>query len=155
MIRHNTEECIHVSEQNVMKQVHVRDLYVRGDILKKTQELADAIAASEEVALYRKAEKQIQSNERVQSLIKLIKKKQKELVAFQTTFKNEQMVQKIEKEIEELQDELDSIPIVSQFQQTQADLNYLLQMVVSAIRDSVSEKINVETGDDTPPARCD
>lgn len=149
------EECIHVSEQNVMKQVHVRDLYVRGDILKKTQELADAIAASEEVELYRKAEKQIQANERVQSLIKLIKKKQKELVAFQTTFKNEQMVQKIEKEIEDLQDELDSIPIVSQFQQTQADLNYLLQMVVSAIRDSVSEKINVETGNDMPPSTCD
>lgn len=144
-----------MSEHNIMKQVHVRDLYVRGDIMKKAQELADAIAASEEVEIYRKAEKQIQSNERVQSLIKLIKKKQKELVAFQTTFKNEQMVQKIEKEIEELQDELDNIPIVSQFQQTQADLNYLLQMVVSAIRDSVSEKINVEAGHDIPPARCD
>lgn len=145
-----------MSEQSqAMKVVHVRDLYVRGDILKKAQELADVIAASEEVAVYRKAEKQIQENERVQSLIKQIKKKQKELVAFQNTFKNEQMVAKIEKEIEELQDELDGIPIVGQFQQTQSDINYLLQMVVSVIRDSVSEKINVETGSGSAPSRCD
>lgn len=138
-----------------MKRVDVRDLYVRDEILKKARELADVIAASEEVAIYREAEKRIQEHERVQTLIKLIKKKQKELVAFQNTFKNEQMVQKIEKEIEELQDELDSIPIVGQFQQTQADINYLLQMVVSVIRDSVSEKIQVETGNVAAPASCD
>lgn len=137
------------------KVIHLRDQYVRGDILEKAQELANVIAASEEVDVYRKAEKQIQDHERVQSLIKLIKKKQKELVAFQSTFKNEQMVAKIEKEIEELQEELDNIPIVGQFQQTQHDLNYLLQMVVSVIRDSVSEKINVETGSSLPPSSCD
>jgi len=145
----------HHQHPHDMKRVHVRDLYVRGDILKKAQELADVIAASEEVAIYRQAEKRIKEHERVQSLIKLIKKKQKELVAFQTTFKNEQMVQKIEKEIEELQDELDSIPIVGQFKQTQSDINYLLQMVVSVIRDSVAEKINVETGDIPAPTSCD
>ena len=138
-----------------LKLVHVRDQYVRGDILAKAQELADVIAASEEVEIYRKAEKQIQNNERVQSLIKTIKKKQKELVAFENTFKNETMVKKIEEEINALQDELDSIPIVSQFQQTQDDINYLLQMVVSTIRDLVSEKINVETGNMAPPAKCD
>ena len=65
------------------------------------------------------------------------------------------MVKKIEEEINALQDELDSIPIVSQFQQTQDDINYLLQMVVSTIRDLVSEKINVETGNMAPPAKCD
>ncbi|GFR37643.1 hypothetical protein PRECH8_09390 [Insulibacter thermoxylanivorax] len=145
-----------MSEQaQELKLVHVRDLYVRGDIMKKAQELADVIAASEEVAIYRKAEKQIQENERVQSIIKLIKKKQKELVAFETTFKNEQMVRKIEKEIEELQDELDQIPIVAQFQQTQADINYLLQMVVSVIKESLSEKINLDSDHGNPPAKCD
>ena len=125
------------------------------NVMQKAQELADAIAASEEVAIYRKAEKQIQENERVQSLIKLIKKKQKELVAFETTFKNEQMARKIEKEIEELQDELDQIPIVAQFQQTQADINYLLQMVVSVIKESLSEKINLDSDHGSPPAKCD
>lgn len=61
---------------------------------------------------------------------------------------------KIEREIEELQDEIDSIPLVVEFQQTQSDINYLLQLVVSVIHDTVSEKVNVETGKDMPPSSC-
>ncbi|AZN43732.1 hypothetical protein EJC50_15575 [Paenibacillus albus] len=112
--------------------------------MAKTKELASMIFTSEEVQQFQRAEKQINGNERVQGLITQIKKKQKELVAFQTTFKNADMVEKIEKEIEVLQDELDGIPIVSDFQQSQADINYLLQTIVSVIRDTVAEKITVE-----------
>ncbi|MFD1952945.1 RicAFT regulatory complex protein RicA family protein [Paenibacillus thailandensis] len=132
-----------------------RDLLVREDIMAKAKELAGLIYTSEEVQFYRRAEKQIQSNDRVQSLIAQIKKKQKELVAFETTFKNEQMAKKIEAEMEKLQDELDGIPIVSEFQQSQADINYLLQLVVSIIRDTVSEKINVESAQAEAPEQCD
>ncbi len=57
------------------------------------------------------------------------------------------MVDKIENEINALQDELDAIPIVSEFKQSQEDINYLLQLVMSVIRDSISEKINVEEGE--------
>lgn len=120
------------------------DLVVREDILTKTKELANLLVTSDEVITYQKAEKQIQNNERIQSLISQIKKKQKEIVAFES-FENEAMVKKIEAEMEALQDELDSIPIVRQFQQTQADINYLLQLVVSVIKDTISEKINVES----------
>lgn len=56
------------------------------------------------------------------------------------------MVSKIEGEIEVLQDELDEIPIVSEFKQTQQDINYLLQLVMDVIKDTISEKINVESG---------
>ncbi|SFD70085.1 Cell fate regulator YmcA, YheA/YmcA/DUF963 family (controls sporulation, competence, biofilm development) [Paenibacillus catalpae] len=134
---------------------NTRDLLVREDIMKKAQELAGLIFTSEEVQQYRRAEKQIQGNDRVQSLISMIKKKQKEVVAFETTFKNEQMVKKIEGEMEVLQDELDGIPIVSEFQQSQSDINYLLQLVISIVRDTVSEKINVEDATVEPPAECD
>lgn len=123
---------------------HTRDLIVREDIMNKAKELASLIYTSEEVQHYRRAEKQINGNERVQVLINQIKKKQKEVVAFETTFKNSDMVRKIEGEMETLQDELDGIPIVTEFQQSQSDINYLLQLVVSIIRDTVSEKINVE-----------
>ncbi|MNI89928.1 hypothetical protein D3C73_1473950 [compost metagenome] len=58
------------------------------------------------------------------------------------------MVQKIEREIEELRDELDGIPIVTEFQQSQSDINYLLQLVVSVIRDTVASKVNVESGNE-------
>lgn len=134
---------------------NVRNLLVRDDILKKTNELADAIYNSEEVQNYRRAEQQIQGNERIQKLIAQIKKKQKEVVAFETTFKNADMVKKIEGEMSVLQDELDGIPIVTEFQQSQADINYLLQMVVSAIRDTVSERINVENATEAQdPENC-
>ncbi|EFM13144.1 protein of unknown function DUF1333 [Paenibacillus curdlanolyticus YK9] len=134
---------------------HTRDLIVRADILAKAKELANLITTSDEVGQYRRAEELIQGHERVQSIMSLLKKKQKEVVAFEKTFKNEAMAKKIEQEMEELQDELDGIPIVAQFQQSQSDINYLLQLVIGVVRDTVAEKLEVE--DATPaeePAEC-
>ncbi|WP_456287760.1 YlbF family regulator [Paenibacillus sp. AK002] len=136
-----------------MSTYNTRELIIRDDILAKAGELADLISTSEEVQMFKQAEEKIQNHERVQNLIKTIKKKQKEIVAFET-FQNKDMVAKIEREIEELQEEIDGIPLVMEFQQSQSDINYLLQLVVSVIHDTVSEKVNVETGKDTPPSSC-
>ncbi len=133
-----------------------RELILREDILNRARELANLITTAEEVNVYQQAEKRIQSHERVQGLIVQIKKKQKELVAFQNTFKNPVMVEKIEAEISVLQDELDGIPIVQQFQQSQVDVNYMLQSIISIIRDTVSEKIDVEAAKPAEaPEQCD
>ncbi|GAA4872162.1 RicAFT regulatory complex protein RicA family protein [Paenibacillus vulneris] len=121
------------------------EMIVREDILAKAKELAELISTSNEVQFFQKAEEQISSNDHIQTLISAIKKKQKEIVAFES-FENKKMVEKIEKEIEELQDQLDNIPIVSEFRQSQEDINYLLQLVMSVIRDTVSDKITVESG---------
>ncbi len=51
------------------------ELIVREDILSKAKELAQLISTSSEVQIFRKIEKQIGSNDRVQQLIKDIKKK--------------------------------------------------------------------------------
>lgn len=118
---------------------------VRKDILEKTKELAEVISTSAEVEFYQQAEKKIAANEHIQKLISSIKKKQKEAVAFQS-FQNQGMVKKIEVEIDELQDQLDEIPIVREFKQSQEDINYLLQLVMTVIRDIVSQKVNVEAG---------
>jgi cell fate (sporulation/competence/biofilm development) regulator YmcA (YheA/YmcA/DUF963 family) len=140
---HNHGHCH--SDHDIPK-FHVKDLIVREDIMAKAKELAALITTSDEVDYYKKAEKLIQDNVPVQDLIKLIKKRQKEAVAFENTFKNSQMVEKINKEIDDLQDQLDGIPIVNQFKQAQDDLNYLLQMIVNVVRDTVSEKIDVDDG---------
>lgn len=133
-----------------------RELIVREDILARARELAHLITTADEVRVYQSAEKQVQRHERVQSLIAQIKKKQKELVAFQNTFKNEAMAAKIEQEIDALQEEIDGIPLVQQFQQSQADVNYLLQSIVSIIRDTVAEKVDVEAAAPAePPEQCD
>ncbi len=136
-----------------MPSYNTRDLIVRDDIMGKAKELASLISTSEEVRHFQQAEQKIQAHERVQGLIATIKKKQKEIVAFES-FKNKDMVAKIEREIDELQDEIDSIPLVTEFQQSQSDINYLLQLVISVIRDTVSEKINVEAGTEAPPSKC-
>jgi cell fate (sporulation/competence/biofilm development) regulator YmcA (YheA/YmcA/DUF963 family) len=142
------------NHSNDMKFYNSKDLVVRDDIMAKAKELAALLTTSEEVMTYQQAEKNIQENERIQMLIAAIKKKQKEIVGFEY-FKNEQMVAKIEAEIEALQDELDGIPIVQQFQQTQTDINYLLQLVVDVLKDTLSEKIQVEAGTEVPPTKCD
>jgi len=129
-----------------MERYSITETLVREDILAKARELAELIADSDDVKAYRQAEAKIKENAHVQSLIAAIKKKQKEAVAFEHTFKNPEMVKKIEAEIAALQDELDSIPIVQQFQQLQSDLNQLLQLVIRAVRDTVSEKIELESG---------
>jgi len=133
-----------------------RELILREDILERARELARLLATTEEVRLYQEAEKKVRENERVQGLIAQIKKKQKELVAFQTTFRNPQMAEKIEKEIEALQNELDEIPLVRQFQQSQVDVNYMLQSVVGIIRDTVAEIVDLEAARPAEsPSRAD
>jgi cell fate (sporulation/competence/biofilm development) regulator YmcA (YheA/YmcA/DUF963 family) len=134
-------------------ELETSGLYIREDIMEKTRQLAGLISNSEEIIHFQKAEQMIQSHERVQSLISQIKKKQKEVVAFES-LRNQKMVAKIEAEMIELQQELDDIPLVSDYQESQVEINDLLQMVVSAIYSTVSEKIHVESGKDSPPASC-
>lgn len=147
---HGHEGCNHgvpdlgQPEGYIIPEFDNRDLILREDILAGARELAQLITTADEVRTYQNAERLIQRHERVQGLISQIKKKQKELVAFQTTFKNAQMVEKIEREIETLQDELDGMPVVQQFQQSQTDVNYMLQSIVSIIRETVAEKLDVE-----------
>jgi cell fate (sporulation/competence/biofilm development) regulator YmcA (YheA/YmcA/DUF963 family) len=130
----------------MMKQFNTKDLIIREEVMAKAKELAELLAQSEEANIYRVAEQRVNEHQEIQQIIKLIKKKQKEIVAFETTFKNQDMVNRIEAEIDELQHQLDAYPIVAQFKQTQEDLNYVLQLIIGIIHDTLSEKINVETG---------
>lgn len=126
---------------------------VRDDILKKAGEIARLLQSSEEVQHFRQAEEKVQKHPQIQQLISAMKKKQKEIVAFES-LRNQTMVAKIEQELEELQEQLDNIPIVTEFQQSQVEINDILQSVMSAIRDTVSEKVHVETGSEAPPSSC-
>ncbi|WP_261381306.1 RicAFT regulatory complex protein RicA family protein [Paenibacillus cremeus] len=143
---HNHNQC-------GMEEYTNTEMIVREDILAKAKELAELISTSNEVQFFQKAEKQIANNDAIQTLISSIKKKQKEIVAFQS-FENLKMVEKIEKEVDDLQDELDAIPIVSEFKQSQEDINYVLQLVMSVIRDTISEKITVEEGTVASGSSC-
>lgn len=120
-------------------------LYTDKEILEKARELATMISRTKEVDFFKRAELQIKHNERVQTLIDQIKQKQKQLVMFESINKPE-LVKKVEAEYNQLQEELDSIPIVEEFKQSQVDVNDLLQMVTSVITNTVSERIILDTG---------
>lgn len=120
-------------------------LYTQKEILDKARELAAMIARTKEVDFYKRAEQQIKHNERVQSLIGQIKQKQKQLVMFESINKPE-LAKKVEEEFNQLQEELDTIPLVVEFKQSQLDVNDLLQMVTNVITNTVSERIILDTG---------
>jgi cell fate (sporulation/competence/biofilm development) regulator YmcA (YheA/YmcA/DUF963 family) len=146
---HGDHDC----PRSTIPSFKVEEVLLKEDVLAKARELAGLIAASEEVRIFREAERKVQNHTEVQDLIRQIKKKQKEIVGFEY-FKNDQMVRKIEGEIAELEQKLNRYPVVQEFKQTQDDINQLLQLVVGVIRDTVSEQIAVDGGTPPAPATC-
>ncbi|KQL44481.1 RicAFT regulatory complex protein RicA family protein [Brevibacillus choshinensis] len=125
-----------------MEQTNV---FTQKEILDKARELASMISRTNEVDFFKRAELQIKHNERVQELIDSLKQKQKQMVMFESINKPE-LLKKVEDEFNQMQDELDAIPIVNEFKQSQVDVNDLLQMVTNVITNTVSERIILDTG---------
>lgn len=127
--------------------MNTTDLVSRKDILDKARELSDYIANSNEVDFFKKAEQKIKKNDKVQTLISQIKRKQKEAVNAEHLQKSNLLAQ-IESDLDALNNQLDEIPIVQEFKQSQVDVNDLLQLVTSVISNTVTEKIILSTGGD-------
>lgn len=80
-------------------------------------------------------------------MIASIKSLQKQAVNFQH-YEKDRALKLVEEKLEKLEKELDEIPIVQEFKQSQTDVNDLLQMVASAISNKVTDEILVSTGGD-------
>lgn len=117
-----------------------KELVTRKEILDKARELANLIASSNEVEMFKRAEQLIKKNEKVQMLISQIKRKQKEAVHAEH-YQKPNLLAQVESEIEKLNQQLDEIPVVQEFKQSQLDVNDLLQLVTSVISNTVTEKI--------------
>ncbi len=105
------------------------------------------IAETEEVDFFKRAEAQINENQTIREMIASIKSLQKQAVNFQH-YEKERALQIVEGKIEKLEKELDEIPIVQEFKQSQVDVNHLLQLVSSAISNKVTDEIITSTGGD-------
>ncbi|HET7615522.1 MAG TPA: YlbF family regulator, partial [Bacillales bacterium] len=114
--------------------------YSRVEIIGKAKQLARMISETEEVDFFKKAEQQINENDKVSSLIEDIKLKQKEAVNLQHFGKHEAL-KMVEEEIDKLTDEVDNIPIVREFKQSQSEINSLLQLISRTISNTVTEEI--------------
>ncbi|MFA9558004.1 RicAFT regulatory complex protein RicA family protein [Evansella sp. AB-rgal1] len=123
------------------------NLYTKQQIVDKAKELSKMIAETEEVDFFKRAELQINDHLRVQEIIAQIKSLQKEAVNLQH-YQKQEGLKAVEEKIDALQDELDEIPLVREFKQSQTDVNQLLQLVSTTISNNVTNEIIKSTGGD-------
>ncbi|MFF5993423.1 RicAFT regulatory complex protein RicA family protein [Lysinibacillus sp. KU-BSD001] len=122
-------------------------IYTKDEIVEKAKEIAHMIANTEEVEFFKKAEEQINENQKVREKIASLKTLQKQAVNFQHLGK-EKALKMIEGKIEAIEEEIDGIPVVQQFKQSQVEVNELLQLVSNAIANNVTNEIIESTDGD-------
>ncbi len=122
-------------------------LYSKDEIIEKAKEIAHMIANTEEVEFFKKAEEQINENQNVREKIASLKTLQKQAVNFQHLGK-EKALKMIEGKIATIEQEIDAVPVVQQFKQSQTDVNDLLQLVSNAIANNVTNEVIESTGGD-------
>ncbi|HLS08175.1 RicAFT regulatory complex protein RicA family protein [Lentibacillus sp.] len=121
--------------------------YTRKQILDEAKQLANMLANTEEIDRFKQVEARINDNQKVQKLITKIKTLQKQAVNFQAYGKTEAL-KKVEEEIDRLHAELDDIPIVQEFKETQGVVNDVLQLVSGTISREVTNNVITSTGGD-------
>ncbi|MBV7503689.1 RicAFT regulatory complex protein RicA family protein [Bacillus sp. sid0103] len=121
--------------------------YTKDDIVARATDLARMIAETEEVDFFKRAEAQLNENKKVHTLISDIKGLQKQAVNLQHYGKPEAL-KKVEDKIASIEQELDEIPVVQEFKQSQIDVNELLQIIASTISNTVTDEIIMSTGGD-------
>ena len=122
-------------------------VYTKDEIVEKAKEIAHMIANTEEVEFFKKAEEQINENQKVREKIASLKTLQKQAVNFQHLGK-EKALKMIEGKIATIEEEIDQVPVVQQFKQSQFEVNELLQLVSNAIANNVTNEIIESTGGD-------
>ncbi|XJZ28574.1 RicAFT regulatory complex protein RicA family protein [Bacillota bacterium Lsc_1132] len=121
--------------------------YTKDEIVARAEELARMVAETDEVDFFKRAEAQIHENPKVRTMISDIKGLQKQAVNLQHYGKVEAL-KKVEEKISQIEQELDEIPVVQDFKQSQLEVNELLQIIASTISNTVTDEIIQSTGGD-------
>lgn len=121
--------------------------YSRKQVLEEANKLAVMLANTEEIDRFKVLEAKLNENQKVQILINKIKALQKQAVNFQA-YGKEEAQKKVEKEIDRLQAEIDAIPIVQEFKDSQLIINDILQLVSNTIAREVTNEVIRSTGGD-------
>ncbi|MGP4072172.1 RicAFT regulatory complex protein RicA family protein [Piscibacillus sp. B03] len=119
--------------------------FTRQQVVEEAKELAKKLAHIDEIERFKDLEIKINSNNKVQAHIKKIKALQKQAVNLQHYGKGEAL-KRVEEELDRLQAELDAIPIVQEFKESQVVVNDILQRVTNTIANEVTDEIIRQTG---------
>ncbi|WP_251516617.1 MULTISPECIES: RicAFT regulatory complex protein RicA family protein [Staphylococcus] len=114
-------------------------MYEKDEILKAADDLSKQIEALETVKAYQNVEQQIHNNPRVADRMKDLKKNQKQSVNLQNYGKLEALKQS-ENKIQDIEENINVMPIVEEFRESQAEANELLQMMI----DTMADRLNIE-----------
>ena len=110
-------------------------LYTKDEIIAKAREIAVMIANTEQVEFFKRAEAQINENQKIRESIASLKSLQKQAVNFQQYGK--------EKALNIIESKIDK-----EFKQSQFEVNDLLQLVSNTIANSVTDEVVKATGGD-------
>lgn len=121
--------------------------YTRKEILDEAKHLASMLASTPEIDRFKQVEAKINENQKVQHLITRIKALQKQAVNLQAYGKKEAL-NKVDNEIDRVQAEIDAIPVVQEFKETQIVVNDILQLVTGTIAREVTTNVIESTGGD-------
>ncbi|NIK10862.1 RicAFT regulatory complex protein RicA family protein [Alkalibacillus sp. S2W] len=119
--------------------------YTREEVVQEAKDLAVKLSQIEEIERFKQLEVKLNQNNKVQAYIKKIKALQKQAVNLQHYEKSEAQ-KRVEEELDRLQEELDEIPVVQEFKETQVVVNDILQRVSKTIAEEVTNEIIRATG---------
>lgn len=121
--------------------------YTRKQVVEEAHKLGKMLADIEEIDRFKQLEAKLNDNMKIQGHIKKIKALQKQAVNLQA-YGKEEALKKVEGELDRLQNELDEIPVVSEFKESQVLINDILQMITSTISRELTNEIIRSTGGD-------
>lgn len=143
----NLSDCSPGKQRTAEKVDMMDKTYTKHEIIDKAKELAEMIAQTEEVDFFKRAEAQINDNQKIREKIASLKSLQKQAVNFQQ-YGKERALGLVENKIEQIEKEIDEVPIVQEFKQSQVEVNQLLQLVSNTIANNVTNQIIESTGGD-------
>ena len=122
-------------------------MYTKDQIIEEAKKLGKMMSETEQVEFFQKAEAKIHENQEIREKMASLKSLQQQAVNFQN-YGKERAYQMTEEKLAKIEAELNEMPLVEQFQESQRSVNELLQMVSHAISSSVTDEIIERTGGD-------
>lgn len=118
--------------------------YTDEDILAYTKGVAEKLADLDDVQRFKAVKQTLDEHEKVKQQINQIKQLQKQAVNLQAYGKTE-AAKLVDQEIDKIQQQIDALPIVEEFKQTQVDVNAILQSLISEINQQMSDEMDKST----------
>ena len=112
-------------------------MYNKDDVLKQADNIANKIKNLDTIKTYQQIEAQIHQNQTIKTKMDLLKAS-KQAVNFQNYGKQNALEQS-EHTIQSIKREINTLPIVEQFQTSQYEANQLLKMFVSTMETRLND----------------